>query len=52
MLTCSTEIPAFGYNLGPQTHVRAALRIENNNKNLCLLAETMSLMSWMDAFFQ
>ncbi len=52
MLTCSAEIPAFGYNLGPQTHVLAALRIEKNNKNLCLLAETASLVSCLYAFFQ
>jgi len=51
MLTCSAEIPAFGYNLGPQTHVLAALRIEINNKNLCILAETASLMSCLYAFF-
>lgn len=51
MLTCSAEIPASGYNLGQQTHVFAAATMEKNNKNLCLLAETTSLMSCLYAFF-
>ena len=45
------EIPASGCNLGQQTHVFAAATMKKNNKNLCLLAETASLMSWVDAFF-
>jgi len=51
MLTCSAEIPALGCNLGQQTHVFAAATMEKNNKNLCLLAETASLMSCLYAFF-
>ena len=51
MLTCSAEIPAFEVQFRRKTHVFAAATMEKNNKNLCLLAETASLMSCLYAFF-
>ena len=51
MLTCSAEIPAFEVQFRRKTHVFAAATMEKNNKNLCLLAETASLMPCLYAFF-
>ncbi len=45
------EIPAFEVQFRRKTHVFAAATMEKNNKNLCLLAETASLMSCLYAFF-